>query len=257
MPKDPSDRDDILPYGEGTYRRRILIVGEPGRVVADLEDDFHRFHVEIEHDGERVREVCGEARRFPWSECPGALVPLRAFRGVRLAANLTSASAGIDARTNCTHLYDLATLAVAHAAAGRKRRQYDVAVPDLVDERSRATLHQNGVPLLAWEVHRAEITDPPPYRGQALRGRAFLEWAEAELDAGTAEAAIVLRRGLFIANGRRGDLDLSPTAATLLIWAKNSCHSFTPGIAENALRNVGSSRDFTHRPEGLLADLAS
>jgi hypothetical protein len=38
--------------------------------------------------------------------------------------------------------------------------------------------------------------------------------------------------------------------------AAGSCHSFTPGIAERALRVRGTTRDFTHRPEALLAEPA-
>src|SRR5690606_20541627 len=51
----------------GAYRRSLLIVTrEPGVVVADLEDDFHRFRVVLEHDGARVTAVSGEGLRTPW-----------------------------------------------------------------------------------------------------------------------------------------------------------------------------------------------
>jgi hypothetical protein len=52
------------------------------------------------------------------------------------------------------------------------------------------------------------------------------------------------------------DLDTAPNAAALMKWAGATCHSFTPGIAESADRIVGSSREFSSRPEALLADLA-
>lgn len=245
-----------LPYGEGVYRRRILLTGGRGRVVADLEDDFHRMRVVIEHDGERVLTIAGESTRFPWTECPGALTPLQALRGAKLTTATTVAANGANPRENCTHLFDIATLAVAHAAAARERRRYDVAVPDRIDNRTRPTLARNGEPLLVWEVTGSKITGPAPFAGRSLRGMEFLRWAEAEFDADAAEAAIVLRRGTFISAGRLNDLDTSPNAAALIKWTGSTCHSFTPGIAESADRVIGSAHEFSHQPEALLADLA-
>jgi len=244
-----------LPYGEGVYRRRILLVAADGRVTADLEDDFHRYGVEIAHDGGQVGAVRGHVGRFPWSECENASTPLQAFRGAPLSTSLTANARRGNPRENCTHLFDLAVLAVAHAAAGRARRQYDIAVPDRVDGVTRATLQRDGELVLAWDLCGSEISDPPPYAGRELRGASLASWAESELDPDTAEAAIVLRRGSFISNGRLGDFDSAPNASVLLPWAENSCHSFTRGIAEKALRIRGSTREFTHHPERPLADV--
>jgi len=244
-----------LPYGEGIYRRRILLVADEGRVVGDMEDDFHRFGIEIEHDGERVSAVRGAAYRYPWTECGHAFAPLQAFRGAPLSARLAAVARGANPRENCTHLFDLAVLAVAHAAARRARRQYDIGVPDRVDGVTRATLERDGERLLAWDLDGSEIRNPPPYAGRDLRGADFPRWAEAELDPDAAEAAFVLRRGVVIANGRLGNFDAARDASVLLSWAKNSCHSFTPGIAEKALRVPGTTREFTRHPERLLADV--
>jgi len=251
----PGTSHERLPYGEGVYRRRILLVGEPGRIVADLEDDFHRMRVVIEHDGERVQNVGGDSTRFPWTECPAALTPLAALRGAKLTTATTAAANGANPRENCTHLFDIATLAVAHAAAARERRRYDIAVPDRIDNRTRPTLARDGEPILTWEVSGSVIKGPAPFTGRSLRGMEFLRWAEAKFDADAAEAAIVLRRGVFISAGRLNDLDTSPNAAALIKWVGATCHSFTPGIAESAHRVMGSSREFTHRPEALLGDL--
>src|SRR5258705_4924460 len=82
-----------LPYGEGVYRRVFLLVADEGRVVADLEDDFHRFRVTLAHDGARVTEVRAEAFRYPWSECPGATTALRALEGMPLSERPRAAAA--------------------------------------------------------------------------------------------------------------------------------------------------------------------
>jgi hypothetical protein len=244
-----------LPYGEGIYRRRILLVAANGRVTADLEDDFHRYGVEIEHDGDRVGSIRGRAYRFPWSECENSSAPLQAFRGAPLSTSLVANARRANPRETCTHLFDIAVLALAHAAAGRARRQYDVAVPDRSDGVTRATLRRDGELALTWDLCGSEISDPPPYAGRELRGPGLATWAESALDPDTAEAAIVLRRGSFIANGRLGDFDSARDASVLLPWAENSCHSFTRGIAEKALRVRGSIREFTHHPEQLLAEV--
>ena len=255
MRSESAHHPERLPYGEGIYRRRILLAAAEGRVFADLEDDFHRYGIEIEHDGDRVTAVRGGAGRFPWSECANFLTPLLAFRGTPLATSLRAVSRRADARQSCTHAFDLAVLAIAHAAAGRARRQYDVAVPDREEGVTRARLERDGELVLAWDLWGSEIREPPPYAGRELRGPGLGRWAESELDPDAAEAAIVLRRGVFIANGRLGDFDSARDASVLLPWAESSCRSFTPGIAEKALRVRGSIREFTHHPERLLADV--
>ena len=245
-----------LPYGEGTYRRAYVLVGGEGRVVADMEDDFHRFRVTLEHDGARVTRVVGEAFRFPWTECPGAAAVLERLAGMALTTRPTAAGEHSDPRSHCTHLFDTAALAVAHAAAGRLRRRYDVEVPDRVEGRTRARLFRDGAPLLDWEVEGTRVVAPAPFAGLALRGREFMGFVERELDPDLAEAVLVLRRTCFISAGRARDLDAAPNAGVYMGLAANTCYGFTPGIAERALRVQGMTRDFTHRPEALLADVA-
>src|SRR5262245_33354774 len=259
-PRDPEARarrgEPRLPYGEGIYRRVFLLEAEEGRVVANMEDDFHRFRVTLAHDGARVASVRAEAFRFPWSECPGATSVLRGLEGMALSTRPRAASRHADPRANCTHLFDLASLAVAHAAARRERRRYDLEIPDRRDGRTRARLARDGEPLLDWELAGTEVVSPPPYAGRTLRGGSFLLWAERALDPDAAEAAIALRRACFISIGRARDLDAAHDAGAYLAWAPGSCHTMTAGVAERALRMQGASLEFTDRRELLLADLA-
>jgi hypothetical protein len=237
------------------YRRAFALVARTGRVVAEMEDDFHRFRVTLEHDGSRVTRVRGEALRYPWTECPHAATVLERLVGMALTTRSSAVAEHSDPRANCTHLFDIAALAVAHAAAGRSRRRYDVEVPDRSDGRTRPRLRRDGLLLLDWEVDGTHVVAPEPFAGRALRGGGFLRFAEGELDPDLAEAALVLRRAFFIAQGRARDLDADANASVYLSVAAGSCYSFTPGIAERALRVRGMTRDFTHRPEALLADL--
>ena len=104
-PAIPRREEARLPYGRGVYRRAFALVGGEGRVVADMEDDFHRFRVTLEHDGARVRRVVGEAFRYPWTECPGAADVLAGLAGMALTTRPTAAGEHSDPRANCTHLF--------------------------------------------------------------------------------------------------------------------------------------------------------
>ncbi|MCU1463213.1 MAG: hypothetical protein JWO37_3288 [Acidimicrobiales bacterium] len=232
------------------YRRRIRLVGSDGRVVGDLEDDFHHFRVAIDHDGERVTGISGEGVRFPWSTCPLAAEALLPITGMALSTRSTAVGDATAARDNCTHMFDLAGLAVAHAARGATTRQYDIFIPDGVPPDGMATLALDGSPVLAWEVDMNQVLGPPPFAGVPLRA-GFLAWAEANLDADAAEAAIVLRRALHIAHGRIKDLDGHDTADELFPMMSGSCWTFTPGRAEVAMRMKGSTRDFSASPDDL------
>ena len=221
-------------------------------VTAELEDDFHHFRVTVAHDGERVTGVRGTGVRFPWSTCPLAADQLAPLVGMPLSIRSTAVGDVVGARDNCTHMFDLAGLAVAHAARGGGPRQYDVVVSDPVDDRRQVTLDRDGEPLLAWTVDRHTILQPSPFAGQALRG-GFLAWAEATLEPDTAEAAIVLRRACHIAHGRMQDLDVYDDAGPLLPVMSGACFTFQPERAPVARRMKGTIRDFTDGAGPLLA----
>ena len=245
-----------MTYPSGAYRRRIrmtasVAMSNNSDVTAELEDDFHHFRVTVTHDGARVTGVRGEGVRFPWSTCPLAAGQLEPLVGMPLSVRSTAVGDVVSARDNCTHMFDLAGLAVAHAARGGGRREYDVVVSDPVDDRRQATLARDGEPLLDWLVDRHTILDPAPFAGQALRG-GFLAWAEAAIEPDTAEAAIVLRRACHIAHGRVQDLDVYDDAGPLLPIMSGACFTFQPERAPVARRMKGTIRDFTDSPDGLL-----
>ena len=107
------------------------------RAWGELEDDFHHFRVELRHDGSLVTDVVGSGLRSPWTTCLDAGVPLRALVGTRLTTGPLALS-HLDARQNCTHMFDLAGLIVTHAARGVDGdRVYDIAVDDPAGGRRR------------------------------------------------------------------------------------------------------------------------
>jgi hypothetical protein len=245
---------DPARYGEGVYRRRIrLVATEPGVVRAELEDDYHHFRCTLTHADGVITGCEGEAVRHPWTTCPGAMGLLRSLIGSPLDARSTAILGRVRGNEHCTHLVDLAGLAIAHAYAGRARREYDLTVPDRVGTRSEPVLARDGEVFLHWVVEGATIVDPPPFAGVGVTG-GFREFVDRELDVDTAEAAVVLRRGTMISWGRSMQLDDARVAADLGDTMLGSCHTFTVGTAERAERQMRSTWDFTSAPDRLLDD---
>jgi hypothetical protein len=246
--------DARMNAARGRFRRRVEIDACGESVTARVEDDFHHFSVTVSHCDGVVTAIQHEAWRHPWSLCPSAGGQLTALVGSALAPDLGAALALGDVRANCTHLFDLACLAIASAARSIANRRFDMTVEDRVDGRTTARLVRDDGLSLALDLDGADIVGPPPYAGLSLK-RGFVEWATRALDRDQAEAAILLRRAAYVSNGRRRDLDERATAAD---GARNmgGCFVMRPGIAERALRMRGGTRDFSDSPDRLLAESA-
>jgi hypothetical protein len=244
-------RDD---YGTGTYRRRIRVRSEGGVVHADLEDDFHRFALRVEHDGERVTAVPAAAARYPWTTCPGAIAELARLVGLPLTESHAAVCAYSHPRAHCTHLFDLAAVAVGCAARGAAGVDYRVAVPDAPNGTRVVQLERDAGRRLEWHLDEVDIVPPTerPFAGIRLVG-GFADWAERALSRLDAEAALVLRRAIFVAMGRRFDFERIE-AATAFGALPAACHSFNPGVREHADRVHGMLRDFGERPDALLVE---
>jgi hypothetical protein len=236
------------------YRRRIRLVStDDHTVVGDLEDDFHRFRITLVHDGERVVNLEGEAIRYPWSACPAAKNLLSRFHGEELFSRCSALATHDNPKSHCTHMFDLAALAIPHARSGREQRQYDAFIPEFVERRSTPTLRRDGEPLIEWHTDRGTITGPDPFTGVSMTS-GFIRWAEDSLDDDALEAAMVLRRAWDIARGRGRDLDHMATAAELAPHLPPApCFTFQPEIVDRSRRMVGTARDFSDRPDDLLA----
>lgn len=242
------------------FRRRIILSREnpkqpasgSGCMRAALEDDFHHFCVELHYQDGIVTALHGTAPRHPYSTCPQALEPLQALVGMALTPVAHAVTRVTPGELQCTHWFELAGLAIAAAARGTARRQYDVEVDTLaevaVDGVRHARIHRDGAPLLAWRVRDGTILGPPPYENIALM-QGMARWALDTLPVEEAEAALVLRRCTGISKGRSINLDAQ-------VHAKPNAHCYSqqPVRAEQALRQIGSTWDFAHRPQALCRD---
>ncbi|WP_244861109.1 DUF2889 domain-containing protein [Aromatoleum petrolei] len=236
------------------YRRRIRVKTDTGEARADLEDDPHRYGVTVRHDSVRVVAVEGLALRTPWSLCASAAAALSRLEGMPLTTDFTNVYRYIDGSMQCTHMLDMAGLAIAHAARGIRLREYDFEITwSEGQEQQFATMYVDGVNFLNWTVQDTRILSPTPFAGQNLR--TMKPWIEVNFnDPDELEALMLFRRAIHISGSRSLDLDALPNAAATG-HTIGACYVFQPGVAEHALRMHGTTRDFGDSPERLLMDL--
>jgi hypothetical protein len=233
------------------FRRRVDIMAQVrggfAEVRAALEDDFHHFRVWLRHEDGHLSAIGGEALRYPYSLCPQACQPLQHLLGMPLDRVAHSVTRQTDASQQCTHLLDLAGLALAAAARGTHQRRYEIEVGRRIANRTHASLAVDDHQALAWDVDGTTLMGPAPYVGLDLRA-GMARWAIAHLDEDTAEAALLLRRCTLISMGRGYDLDAQVHASST-----GRCYSQQPARCEQALRMKGSTLDFSHAPSELCA----
>lgn len=215
------------------YRRRFEIVPLPGQVSCALEDDYHCMQVSIRHDNRTALAVRAEMIRAPWSTCPGAIKTCEStFTGIALEA-----FPGLgDKTSSCTHLYDLALLAAAHAL-GSDPVSYDIVVSDPVDGVRQAGIWRNGDRVLAWSDRDFRLVEPAELAGTHLMD--MRSWI-GTLDQAQQEAARLLRWGSVVAHGRTIPLESQSDARRM----PPNCYTFQPERAALA-RRIGAVRDFS------------
>ena len=236
----------------GRFRRAILIRAEAGQATAEVEDDFHHFRVTLDYAEGRVTAAQGQGVRYPWSQCPMAGAALGDLAGLPLGPDPTAVYRHADPLGQCTHMLEIAGLAVTQAARGPGERRYDASVGDPVDGRVEAELLCDGAPLARWTLQDGVIVAPADRAGQ--RPAQFRSSALRELPPQEAEILLILRRAIGLAAARRLDVDQFPTAAAM--GRPPACFVFSPGVAERAARRYGSERDFSDGPGPLAVTKA-
>jgi hypothetical protein len=232
--------------------------------VGWLEDDFHHFGVTVVHDGAVVTAVRMAAPRTPWTACPGAAEPLKALIGKPLITRASEIGALIEMRLQCTHVFDLTGLLLAHIAKRATRapqRRYHTVIPDRPRHSAdhvissfgpgRAELFQDGELVMYWDIDGEFITGPAPYGGHS-QNAGFRAWTES-MPEQEAEYATILRRAILVAGGRTMNHDDYPSAGAMN--TPPVCHAFQPQRRDLALRNMGNTWDYSDRPQDLLTNV--
>ncbi|MFK8019856.1 MAG: DUF2889 domain-containing protein [Pseudomonadales bacterium] len=243
-------------YGSGVFRRRIRLTADGMSVLGELEDSAHGFRCHLQHDGQHLTSIRGESLRTPYDICPGATEPIKQFVGQAINVSLQSLNTNINARSNCTHLYDLSALAlqfcfVSHSE-GRKERIIDVEIPDETDKPTTARVTIDGVEILAWQLQQWQIVGPSEIAGKPFH-KGFASWVNESLSGLEQTAAFAIQKGYLVAESRRYDMDaLAGTAAELPESMNGICYTYSRENVGNARRLSGTMRDFSDSEEQLL-----
>lgn len=246
----------------GTGRRKFrLAILDNHSAEGWLEDDFHHFGVVIQHHDNIITDVTMTAARVPWSACPGAAEPLKALIGKPLVSRCADIGTLIDMRLQCTHVFDLTGLLIAHIANQHTRPSvyvYHVEIPDrpLTGEEYQlasfgpgtAKLTLNDLTVMTWQIDGEYIKAPAPFRNISL-DRGFRSWTD-NLPLPEAEYANILRRAIVVTAARAINSDDYPTASAMA--HKTLCHTFQPGRMEIATRHFGNVKDYSEHPEQML-----
>jgi hypothetical protein len=236
FPPDPA-------YGDGRCRRIIRLGAEDGLVSAHLTDNFHELRCRVRHDGKSVLAIEGTPIRLPTTACPGAIAVLQELVGTALTASGKEFYGDGRARHHCTHLYDLAVLAIRHAGRAPGTTSYDAVVPDETNAPVVLSITRNGDSVHRWTVRDGVILDPPHLAGRTLE-KGFAGWAVQAFTDDELEAATILARTWLIAIGRRFLID---AAAGLPITQngemRGRCYAYAPERADQARFVPGQLRD--------------
>ncbi len=239
-------------YGAGVFRRRIRLdqIGQTVRVA--LEDCSHAMQLELHLDGQRIRQVSGKVLRAPVTTCQQAPEKLQAFIGLPLYHNIDDYRRDTPQNIHCTHLYDMALLAIEHSQAAYNSRQIDVVVGDERDGIICADIRIDGQLIHQWTLRGGCIESPAKYAGQsAFKG--FIAWAKANFEGDELRCALALQRGLMVANARRWDMaSVAGQPANTFGPGPGVCYSYSEGRDRHGLRSQTPTRDFTHCPQQLL-----
>jgi hypothetical protein len=233
-------------FPPGLHRRIVLQPGN-GWIGVALEDDMHRFHLRLDHAGGRVAAVAGKAVRHPWSACPGAI----GFMAAELTGQPLADVARRDPFQHCTHLFDLAVLAAAHADDAEATR-FDMTVADRVEDRTTATLCENGAEKLRWRLDGTAIAGDPPFGGRDLRQ--LSKWKH-ELPAADAERAALLRRAIFVSGARQYTPPPGDPSAYDNRERMGVCFNYQLPQAATSHRTPDWHRDFSQSGNEPLEDL--
>jgi hypothetical protein len=258
MAASPGEADTSIPRdgSEAFHRRHELRAIDERTVLAAIEDDMHHFELTLRHDGHVVTAVEGRAVRWPWAPCVEGARVIDALVGLPLSPSSSAVGTWTDASGQCTHQFDLAGLAVAHAArhaaGGAASRSYLAVVPDWHEHPFDAWILRDGVEVLRFTVGSRALEAPEAFAGVALNQR-FIQWCASHLDDDTTEAALLLRRAAWMSPARHIDLEAFAMIADSMVKT-GVCYATQPERLEIGRRNRHSLRDFGTHPQDLLAD---
>lgn len=243
-------------YGSGVFRRKIRLTATGNTVVGELEDCAHGFRCSLQHNGRVITDIVGESLRTPYDICAGATQPIKQFIGQPINISAVALNREVNARSNCTHLYDLSALALefCHLSSshGITERIIDVLIPDENEEAVTARVLIDGEEVLAWQLKSWQIVGPDAIAGKPMY-RGFAAWVNEMFTGLQNTAAFILQKSYLVCEARRYDIDalVGETAVTDESMV-GICYTYSQQHIGQGKRLGGTMRDFTDTEEQLL-----
>lgn len=239
-------------YGNGIFRRRIQLVKAGLSVEVVLEDCSHAMSLNMHHNDTHIVSMAGIVKRGPVTSCQSAPEKLQDFIGLSLHNDLNHYRRLAPANSHCTHLHDMALLAIEHSQQKQTTHQFDIAVADEQEGLIKCEIQLDGEIVHRWSIRNAHIETPTKYRGQAVF-KGFIAWANQHFEESALRCAFALQRGILVAGARRWDMaSVAGEPADTFGPGLGVCYSYSQDRQKNSLRSHNPTRDFTHTPEQLL-----
>jgi hypothetical protein len=229
-------------YGLGAYRRCLRFAADAAGMIAQVDDSHHSYWLTLDHDGTCITDVAAGFMRAPTSACAGATAGLAALIGLPLAGTVGEILVRLPEPSNCTHLVDLACWSLAQTGCSA---EWDVMVPDQVDDPVWIEIVRDGAVVHHWRVADHRIVAPPSLAGRPMM-KGFMAWARATFEGEDLLAATMLQRGMFVARGRERIVDRGDrTPLASAEGMAGRCWSYSGSRLQHATGSLGYVRDFT------------
>lgn len=194
-------------YGSGVFKRYIrLTTASPNTIIAALSDDCHAFSIHIEHNKRKLVRVIADWERHPTSACAGAVNAIKEAEGFQLCADVFFLRQHLAPRHQCTHIFDLLSLAIVHAYHQRPDYLYKIEVDDENDGVSDIRVFSNEQLVCDATVNAVKFISPEFMMGAPVK-RGFSSWVKQTLSAEQCEVALMMQMAYFVAIARRFDLN--------------------------------------------------
>ena len=233
-------------YGTGTFRRRIVLVRNGQRLTASLLDDFHEMEVDLTLGGDTIVDVAAHMERFPRTTCPGAVSTLLAALRGRRIDDRSAQIRGVDRGEQCTHLIDLAAVALSWGDTDGTRQVIEVALTDRdAQNRQSMQITVDGALALACEFQDETVIAPEAYRGRKLFG-GFARWVDETFTPAEGRLWLIAQISVFVATGRVYIVDgPNPRRSTNEPHRRGACFTYSGAAFDVACDNIGYVRDMS------------
>ena len=233
-------------YGTGQFRRYMRFTRLSDQLLsAKLIDSCHAFDLSVEHNQTHLLHVEGQWHRHPTTGCAGAGLAMQKLSGLPLSSDVFSLRRLTDAKTYCTHMFDLLSFAVAHIHRQRSDRLYQIDVHDTVDYPQPISLYIDDEQAYQFKINETEFIEPEFMIGAPTR-QGLYKWAKKHLDEEKQEIAVMAQMALFVSYSQHFDLNAMAGEPALAIGPSlGSCYALQPERAENS-RRLPSQRESDH-----------